>query len=91
MPRNPVTKCEVSWEDRYGTTSSGNLPQRVLYECLENTIDLAVIQTIFPWVSLEDFNFYHVKCPFTSESSPEQILHFVRRSEERRVGKECTG
>jgi hypothetical protein len=78
MPRNPILRGEVSWEDRYGTTSSGNLPRYDLHECIENTVDLAAVQTVFPWVTIDDFHYDHLKCPFTSEGSPEEIFHWIR-------------
>lgn len=85
MPRNPIAKCEVSWEDRYGTTHSGNLPQFIIHECIENTIDIAAVQLVFPWVSIADFSFYHIKCPYTWEPTPVspdvyKILHEIRET-----------
>ena len=44
MPRNPVERNNVDWEDRYGTTISGNLPQyrdpatSAGVECLEDIL-----------------------------------------------------
>lgn len=74
MPRNPVEKCSITFEERYGTTLSGNLSSHKTKVCIENTIDLATIQAKFPWVGIEDFHFYHMKCPYSSEA----FIHYVK-------------
>jgi len=74
MPRDPRDKCDVGWDERYGTTWSGNLPQWERTVCIEDTIDLDAIQAEFPWVKYTDFHFYHKKCPYSNESS----IHYVR-------------
>lgn len=74
MPRNPIEKCEVTWEERYGTTSSGNFSENKTKECVESTITLSTIQAEFPWVGLQDFHYYHFKCPYSNEAE----IHYVR-------------
>ena len=77
MPRNPRQKCSQNWTERYGTTISGNLPQYKTKECVSNVITvsgLAQIQTYFPWVGIEDFHYYHIKCPYSTESTIHYIM-----------------
>jgi len=75
MPRNPIDRCQGSWEDLYGTTVSGNLPQHVTKDCLSDIIDLNTIHSGgLEWVGLKHFNFYHFKCPYSTEAS----LHYIR-------------
>ena len=74
MPRNPVEKCDITFEDRYGTTTSGNLPTHRTKVCIENTIDISGVQAEFPWVNISDFHFYHMKCPYSNES----VVNYVK-------------
>ena len=74
MPRSPQEICDVTWENRYGTIHDGNLPQRVTKECLESTITLSGVQAVFPWVGIDDFHYYHIKCPYSTEAD----IHLVR-------------
>jgi len=79
MPRNPLEKKAVSWESRYGTTISGNLPQYKVGIYIEDVITDSVlnqIQAEFPWVERNDFHYYHKKCPYATESN----LHLVRNT-----------
>ena len=69
MPRNPVEKCNITFEDRYGTTISGNLPTHKTKVCIENTINISAVQAEFPWVNINDFHFYHLKCPYSNEAT----------------------
>jgi len=65
MPRHPHD-CEDS-----GIIIDGNLPQYIIHECVETIIDaptLSGIRDYFPWVNVLDFHFYHIKCPFSSQS-----------------------
>jgi len=76
MPRNPVDRCNVSWEDRYGTTASGNLSTHKTKECVSNVVTvsgLAQINMHFPWVGIEDFHYYHMKCPYATEAN----MHYI--------------
>jgi len=75
MPRNPKDRCDLSWEQRFGTTAIGNLPQYKINTCIEDTIDIDTVQIEAPWVSLDDFHYYHMKCPYSTESSN----HVVRK------------
>jgi len=77
MPRNPVDKKAVSWASRYGTTATNNLPQYYPEKYVSTIITpskLVQIQAEFPWVDLDDFHNYHVKCPYATEAN----VHLVR-------------
>jgi len=74
MPRNPADRCNVSWESRFGTTAIGNLPQYKVNTCIASTVDINAVQASAPWVSLDDFHYYHIKCPYSTEST----MHLVR-------------
>lgn len=68
MPRSPKSRrdfCQLPWEDKYGTTAEGNLPQYKRYECIGEAVDLhAVHSGGLPWVRINDFHHYHIKCPY---------------------------
>jgi len=66
MPRKPNNSC--------GRVVDGNLPDYNTKECVSSVINLSNIQTYFPWVGLEDFHYYHIKCPFSTEAG----MHYVR-------------
>jgi hypothetical protein len=82
MPRNPVEKASVSWEDRYGTTVSGNIAQYIVGACIEDVIDIDLIraQPGMDWVGLEDFHFYHIKCPYSIETDFPFVRDWNRNS-----------
>jgi len=70
MPRNPVEKCNTSFEDMYGSTTSGNLPTHKTKVCIENTVNISAVQAEFgEWISISDFHFYHMKCPYSTEAA----------------------
>lgn len=69
MPRNPTEKCDISFEDMYGSTTSGNLPTHKTKVCIEDAVDIDAVQAEFPWVSISDFHFYHMKCPYSNEAA----------------------
>jgi len=73
MPRNPKDRCDLSWKQRFGTTAIGNLPQYKINTCIEDTIDITTVQIEAPWVSLDDFHYHHVKCPYSTEASNHVI------------------
>lgn len=80
MPRNPVEKCSVSWEARYGTTTSGNLSQHKASEDTVYTTSGTVCSGIDPnlsgimtGVEWSDFHTYHMKCPYSTQSN----FHYV--------------
>jgi len=75
MPRNPRDKCNVSWERRFGTTTSGNLPQ---YEPDENPCDIDIDAITMPGIALSDFHAYHIKCPYSKEAAHGGIETYVR-------------
>jgi len=72
--RNPKEKCEVTWEDRYGTTVSGNLPQYNVGTCIEDVVNISAVKASAPWVELRDFHFYSMMCPYSNEA----FVHKVR-------------
>lgn len=76
MPRNPTDKCNLSWEQIFGTTATGNLPQYKTNTCIEDAIDINTVQIKAPWVNLDDFHYHHIKCPYSIESSN----HIIRRN-----------
>ena len=71
MPRLRSEKCSVSWEDRYGTTQSGNLPQ---YRTNENPCGVVMSGITMPGVSISDFHYHHIKCPYSTQAD----IHYVR-------------
>ena len=78
MPRNPVEKCDITFEDRYGSTTSGNLPTHK-NECIESLLGDSTIsgsniwkihqEQGLGWVTVNDFHFYHMKCPYSNEAA----------------------
>lgn len=70
--------ANVGWENYYGTTNSGNLPQYLVNDnpCGVN-IDAVQAQTgvsgIYE-INGSTFRYYHIKCPFSNESSYHYIL-----------------
>ena len=70
MPRYPISTCGRGIVDC-------NLPTHKTKECVSTVIsdsDLATIRNHFPWVGIEDFHYYHIKCPFSTEAG----MHLVR-------------
>lgn len=65
MPRDRSEKQNVSWEDRYGTTASGNLSQ---YKVGDNLCNIDINNITYPDVVASDFRTYHKKCPYSTES-----------------------
>lgn len=70
MPRYPRNTCGRG-------ITNGNLPQYKIKECVSTVISgpaLTQIQAYFPWVGIEDFHYYHIKCPFSTEAG----MHLVK-------------
>lgn len=65
MPRPRRTNCN-DWENLYGTTAVGNLGQYKIHECVESVVDLPAVQSGAPWVTIDDFHYYHIKCPYSN-------------------------
>jgi len=57
---------EIGWEAYYGTTHEGNLPQ---YKPDENLCNVDMSGITMPGVTLEDFHYYHVKCPYSTQAA----------------------
>ena len=74
MPRHPSSRCNLTWEQIFGTSASNNLSQYKRNTCIEETVDIETVQIKAPWVSLNDFHYYHIKCPYSTEAS----IHTVR-------------
>ena len=68
----------IGWENYYGTTNSGNLPQYLVNEnpC---EVDVAAvlaqpgINGVYE-IDNSTFRYYHIKCPFSNESTHHYIL-----------------
>lgn len=74
MPRDPIEKCSVSWEDRYGTTAIGNLPQ---HNVGQNLCGINYnFDEIMDGVVLSDFRVYYKQCPYSTEAP----IHYVREA-----------
>ncbi|MHA2218191.1 MAG: hypothetical protein ACXACY_19820 [Candidatus Hodarchaeales archaeon] len=75
MPRNPATKCDITFEDRYGSTTSGNLSTHKTKVCVSNAVDLQTIQAEFgTWITIADFHYYHIKCPYSTQADYNFVL-----------------
>jgi hypothetical protein len=74
MPRNPVEKCNVTWENRYGTAYEGQLPQ---YRVSEPWCNIHLDLITMPGITLTDFHYYHIKCPYSTQSQ----INLVRDSD----------
>jgi len=75
MPRNLRDRCSLSWESRFGTTTSGNLPQ---YKPDENPCNIDIEAITMPGIALDDFHFYHVKCPYSTQAANGGVQTYVR-------------
>lgn len=67
MPRSYTDRCNKTWEELYGTTASGNLPQYKRFDCIEEVVDLDAMHLADPtlaWVDIRYFHYYHMKCPY---------------------------
>lgn len=80
MPRNPQEKCNVSWEARYGTTATGNLPRHKASEDTIYTVSGTVYSGVDPTLSgimtgveWRDFHTYHIKCPYSTQSDFQYV------------------
>ncbi len=73
MPRKPRTRCNLSWEDRFGTIADGNLPQ---YKVTMDLCGVDISAITYPDIHMSDFHYYHMKCPYSVESE----LHYVRNT-----------
>jgi hypothetical protein len=67
---------EIGWESYYGTTSSGNLSQ---FKATSNPcgVDVGALNTkLVDALDIRDsdFRFYHIKCPYSTESDVNVIL-----------------
>jgi len=57
---------EIGWERYYGTTCSGNLPE---YKPDENLCNINMGGITMPGVTLDDFHYYHIKCPYSTQAA----------------------
>ena len=71
MPRNPIEKCSVSWEARFGTTLEGNLPQ---YKVGHNPCNVNIENITYPGVIVSDFRAYHFNCPYSAEALTHKVM-----------------
>jgi len=66
MPRKPNSRCGLTWEQRYGTTLSGNLPQ---YKVHSNPCGVNVSALTYPGLTDASFRYMHIRCPY-SDTTP---------------------
>jgi len=66
---------EIGWEAYYGTTYSGQLPQ---YKPDENLCNVNIAGITMPGVTLDDFHYYHIKCPYSKEAAQNGVQTYVR-------------
>jgi hypothetical protein len=71
MPIDPNYIRNLTHEQRFGTTTSGNLPQ---YKVGQNLCEVDIASITYPDVSVFDFRYYHIKCPYSTQS----LVHEVR-------------
>jgi hypothetical protein len=77
-----VNRCrllkQIGWEDFYGTTFSGQIPDRRTDENLCNiNFDLLT----FPGLTSADFHYFHRKCPYSAnEDAFNYILDYDQSS-----------
>lgn len=64
---------EIGWEAYYGTTFNGNLPQ---YKPDDNPCGINIDAVTMPGVTLADFHYYHIKCPYATQAD----YHYVRNT-----------
>jgi len=70
MPKFPSNTCR-SYIVRY------NLPTYKTKDCVSTVVtdsNLSQIKIDFPWVGIEDFHYYHIRCPFSTQSG----MHYVK-------------
>jgi hypothetical protein len=67
---------EIGWEAYYGTTQSGNLPHYRQPE--ENPCNIDMSKITMPEVTLKDFHYYHIKCPYSTQAAQGGKQTYVR-------------
>lgn len=79
MPRDPKDRCRIiqerGWKAIYGTTHSGNLPQYKVNQGCSDAIDMSKIT--IPWVKIDDFHYYHTKCPYSTQASGNNYVRIT--------------
>lgn len=75
MPRNPKDRCNLSWEDRFGTDVDGNLSQ---YKPDKNPCGVNIDGITMPGVTLDDFHSHHIKCPYSTQAASGGVQTYVR-------------
>jgi hypothetical protein len=73
MPRNPNSRCDLTWHQRYGTDNEGNLPD---YKVGSNPCGVNMAGITYPGVTEANFRYMHTECPY-SDTTPSGF-HFVR-------------
>ena len=64
----------IGWEAYYGTTYSGQLPQ---YKPDENPCNVNIAGITMPDVTLDDFHYYHIKCPYSTQATQGGVQTYV--------------
>ena len=70
MPKFPSNTCG-------SYITKGNLPTYKTKECVSSVVtssNLSQIKSYFPWIGIEDFHYFHIKCPFSIQSK----MHYVK-------------
>lgn len=62
---------EIGWKAYYGTTADGNLSQ---HKPDENPCGVDIDAVTMHGVTLADFHYYHIKCPYSTQAD----YHYVR-------------
>lgn len=71
MPRKPGDHCDLTWEQRVGSTLEGNLPQ---YKVNDNNCGVNINNITYPEVTVGDFRVNHKKCPYANEAFRHRVL-----------------
>ena len=66
---------EIGWARYYGTTYSGQLPR---YKPDENPCNVNIDGITMPGVTLDDFHYYHIKCPYSTQAAQGGVQTYVR-------------
>jgi len=73
MPRNPNSRCNLTWHQRYGTDHEGNLPN---YDTGSNPCGVNIAGITHPGVTAADFRYMHKECPYSDTTASG--FHLVR-------------
>jgi len=66
MPRNPKSRCNLTWHQRFGTSNEGNLPT---YKTASNPCGVNISLLTYPGITEADFRYMHKNCPYSTTAS----------------------